>query len=54
MLDLLQHYGIEPDDHVFSILMAGSKEKADLASIRRLLDIVIGRGCWTPYLVNDS
>ncbi|KAI0012247.1 hypothetical protein F4779DRAFT_568942 [Xylariaceae sp. FL0662B] len=53
IFDLLLEHGIEPDAHVYSILLNGSKYSSDTASIRRVTDMISSRESWSVVLAND-
>ncbi|KAI1462753.1 hypothetical protein F4805DRAFT_409167 [Annulohypoxylon moriforme] len=45
--------GIEPDAHVFSILLNGSKKNLDKESVQRDVNMIEAAQGWTPVLLND-
>ncbi|KAI1090026.1 hypothetical protein F5B19DRAFT_351077 [Rostrohypoxylon terebratum] len=45
--------GIEPDAHVFSILLNGAKKAFDMESFQRDVDMIEATKGWTPVLLND-
>ncbi|KAI1389483.1 uncharacterized protein F4822DRAFT_398478 [Hypoxylon trugodes] len=53
IFDLLIERGIEPDAHVFSILLNGSKQTLDMESLERNVNMIEASNAWTPHLVND-
>ncbi|KAI0387149.1 hypothetical protein F5Y04DRAFT_243120 [Hypomontagnella monticulosa] len=53
IFDLLNQYGIEPDAHVFSILLNGSKLALDFESMQRILSMIQARKGWSVRLIND-
>ncbi|RYP91789.1 hypothetical protein DL770_002133 [Monosporascus sp. CRB-9-2] len=53
IFDLLLQHNFEPDAHVFSILLNGSKNSFDIPSTRKLIEIVFSRGAWTEVIVDE-
>ncbi|KAI1806811.1 hypothetical protein F4811DRAFT_509382 [Daldinia bambusicola] len=53
IFDLLKNYGIEPDPHIFSILINGAKQALDIQSLSRIAFMIERRKAWFIYLVND-
>ncbi|KAI0912289.1 hypothetical protein F4823DRAFT_221732 [Ustulina deusta] len=49
---MLQH-GLQPDHHVYSILLNGSKRNLDSTSLDHIFHIITSRNAWSPVLVND-
>ncbi|KAI1207241.1 uncharacterized protein F4807DRAFT_192238 [Annulohypoxylon truncatum] len=45
--------GIEPDAHVFSILLNGAKKQLDGEYVQRDVDMIEATDGWTPVLLND-
>ncbi|KAH9892329.1 hypothetical protein F4778DRAFT_750222 [Xylariomycetidae sp. FL2044] len=53
ILDLLVQHGIEPDAHVYSILLDGLKERRDMNYIERIIEMIESRNAWTSVHVNN-
>ncbi|KAI1649225.1 uncharacterized protein F4817DRAFT_332156 [Daldinia loculata] len=53
IFDLLAKRGIEPDPHIFSILINGAKHALDFESLHRIVAMIEARQVWSLYLVND-
>ncbi|KAK7755987.1 hypothetical protein SLS62_001929 [Diatrype stigma] len=53
IFDLLLEHNFEPDPHVFSILLNGSKKSFEVPSIRKIIEIVFSRDAWTGIIVYD-
>ncbi|KAI0108451.1 hypothetical protein F4814DRAFT_427967 [Daldinia grandis] len=53
IFDLLAGRGIEPDPHIFSILINGAKHALDFESLHRIAVMIEARKVWSLYLVND-
>ncbi|KAI1396320.1 hypothetical protein F4819DRAFT_475678 [Hypoxylon fuscum] len=53
IFNLLIQRGIEPDAHVFSILLNGTKQALDFESLRRIVNMTEASEGWSPYLLND-
>ncbi|KAI8966598.1 hypothetical protein F5Y11DRAFT_308718 [Daldinia sp. FL1419] len=53
IFDLLADRDIEPDPHIFSILMNGAKIALDVESLRRIYIMIEARKLWSTHLVND-
>ncbi|KAJ8127038.1 hypothetical protein O1611_g6600 [Lasiodiplodia mahajangana] len=53
IFDLMLQYGLEPDQHVYSILLNGSKHNPDDAFLEQIFSIITSRNAWSPVLVND-
>ncbi|KAI1371988.1 hypothetical protein F4677DRAFT_433664 [Hypoxylon crocopeplum] len=53
IFDNLIQRGIEPDTHVFSILLSGSKRTLDTEFLQRIVNVIEAHRAWSPYLVND-
>ncbi|KAI1133407.1 hypothetical protein F5Y10DRAFT_228969 [Nemania abortiva] len=53
VFDLMLQYGLEPDQHVYSILLNGSKRNPGDASLEHIFNIITSRNAWSPVLVND-
>ncbi|OTB09219.1 hypothetical protein M426DRAFT_134725 [Hypoxylon sp. CI-4A] len=53
IFDSLVQRGIEPDAHVFSTLINGSKRVLDAESLRHAVDMTEASKGWSPHLVND-
>ncbi|KAI1435181.1 hypothetical protein GGR50DRAFT_658058 [Xylaria sp. CBS 124048] len=50
---LMLQYGIEPDLHVYSILLNGSKHAADMDFTEKVFEIIKLGNAWSPVIVND-
>ncbi|KAK6951089.1 hypothetical protein Daesc_007619 [Daldinia eschscholtzii] len=53
IFDLLAHRNIQPDAHIFSILINGAKHALDIESLQRIVNMIDARKAWFLYLVND-
>jgi pentatricopeptide repeat protein len=53
IFDLMLQHGLEPDHHVYSILLNGAKKNLDSASVERIFQIIRSRNAWSTVLVND-
>ncbi|KAI1112202.1 hypothetical protein F5Y14DRAFT_280678 [Nemania sp. NC0429] len=53
IFDLMLQYRLEPDQHVYSILLNASKTHLDSDSLARIFDIIASRNKWSPILLND-
>ncbi|KAI4598842.1 hypothetical protein KJ359_002735 [Pestalotiopsis sp. 9143b] len=53
VFDLLLEYGIEPDPHVYAILLHASKKDLNVESIRRLLASIHSHNVWNATMLND-
>ncbi|KAI0100131.1 hypothetical protein GGR51DRAFT_533183 [Nemania sp. FL0031] len=53
VFDLMLQYGLEPDQHVYSILLNGSKHNPGDAFLEQIFGIITSRNAWSPVLVND-
>ncbi|ORY59565.1 uncharacterized protein BCR38DRAFT_351128 [Pseudomassariella vexata] len=53
IFDLLLERGIEPDAHVYSILLKASKKELDISSIRLIMSTVHSKKLWSPIILND-
>ncbi|KAJ2972102.1 hypothetical protein NUW58_g9253 [Xylaria curta] len=53
IFDIMLQHGVEPDRHVFSILLNGSKRNLDSASLERIFHIIASRDAWFTILLND-
>ncbi|KAI0514509.1 hypothetical protein F5B22DRAFT_230650 [Xylaria bambusicola] len=53
IFDLMLQHGLEPDQHVYSILLNGSKQSLDSASFESIFNIITARNDWSPILLND-
>ncbi|KAI8633776.1 hypothetical protein F5Y19DRAFT_471031 [Xylariaceae sp. FL1651] len=53
IFDLMLQHGLEPDPHVYSILLNGSKRNLDVGSTEQIFNIIKSRNAWSPILIND-
>ncbi|KAJ3568615.1 hypothetical protein NPX13_g6357 [Xylaria arbuscula] len=53
IFELMLQHGLEPDRHVYSILLNGSKQNLDSASFESIFNIISARNDWSPVLLND-
>ncbi|KAK5628609.1 hypothetical protein RRF57_004324 [Xylaria bambusicola] len=53
IFDLMLQHGLEPDRHVYSILLNGSKQSLDSACFESIFNIITARNDWSPILLND-
>ncbi|KAI1156858.1 hypothetical protein F4825DRAFT_401221 [Nemania diffusa] len=53
IFDLMLEYGLEPDQHVYSILLNGAKHHLDSGFLEQIFGIITSRNAWSPILVND-
>ncbi|KAI1331724.1 hypothetical protein F5Y16DRAFT_407943 [Xylariaceae sp. FL0255] len=53
ILDIILQHRLEPDLHVYSILLNGSKELMDVDSTEQIVGIIKSRQAWSTVLVND-
>ncbi|KAI0974047.1 hypothetical protein F4678DRAFT_424414 [Xylaria arbuscula] len=53
IFDIMLQNGLEPDSHVYSILLNGSKLDFDSASFGHIFNIITSRNAWSPILLND-
>ncbi|KAI0407649.1 hypothetical protein F4802DRAFT_552784 [Xylaria palmicola] len=53
VFDLMLQYGLQPDPYVYSILLNGSKQSLDLASIEQIFHIITSNYAWSPILLTD-
>ena len=53
IFELMLQHGLEPDRHVYSILLNGSKQNLDSASFESIFNIITARNDWSPVLLND-
>ncbi|GAW18525.1 hypothetical protein ANO14919_080010 [Xylariales sp. No.14919] len=53
IFDLMLQYGLEPDQHVYSILLNGSTQNFDSVSFEQIFNIITSRTAWSPVLLND-
>ncbi|KAI1303347.1 hypothetical protein F5Y03DRAFT_360164 [Xylaria venustula] len=53
IFDIMLQNGLEPDSHVYSILLNGSKLDLDSASFGHIFNIITSRNAWSPVLLND-
>ncbi|KAI6092122.1 hypothetical protein F4821DRAFT_224946 [Hypoxylon rubiginosum] len=53
IFNLLIQRRIQPDVHVFSILLNGAKNALDIESLQRVVNVIGASKSWSPYLVND-
>lgn len=53
IFDLMLQYRLEPDQHVYSILLNASKIHLDSDSLARIFSIISSRNEWSPILLND-
>ncbi|KAI3322417.1 hypothetical protein HD806DRAFT_124135 [Xylariaceae sp. AK1471] len=53
IFDLMLQHGFEPDPHVYSILLNGSKQNLDTGSTEQIFKIIGSRNAWSPVLIND-
>jgi len=51
--NMLIENGIPTDDTLYSILLNDAKKRLDLATIRRVMDIVEKQNLFSPYIVTD-
>lgn len=53
IFDLMLQYRLEPDQHVYSILLNASKTQLDSASLARIFSIITSQNQWSHVLLND-
>ncbi|KAI1355196.1 hypothetical protein F5Y01DRAFT_200679 [Xylaria sp. FL0043] len=53
VFDLMLQYRLEPDLHVYSILLNGSKQDLDTTSLEHIFNIITSDNAWSPVLLND-
>ncbi|KAI0434301.1 hypothetical protein F5Y09DRAFT_296554 [Xylaria sp. FL1042] len=53
IFDLMLQRGLEPDHHVYSILLNGSKHDLDSTALGHIFNIITSRSAWAPVLLND-
>ncbi|KAI0479624.1 hypothetical protein F4859DRAFT_441980 [Xylaria cf. heliscus] len=53
IFELMLEYGLEPDQHVYSILLNASKENHDIDSLEQISKIITSRNAWSTPLMND-
>ncbi|KAL7623371.1 hypothetical protein AAE478_007052 [Parahypoxylon ruwenzoriense] len=53
IFNILMQYNIDPDAHVFSVLLNGSKHNMDVESLENIVDMIEPSKAWTPVLLND-
>ncbi|KAI0017675.1 hypothetical protein F4780DRAFT_574850 [Xylariomycetidae sp. FL0641] len=53
VLDIMLQRGMEPDTHVYSILLNAAKKNMDFASAQRIIHMIHANDAWTPLLATD-
>lgn len=53
IFDLMLQYRLEPDQHVYSILLNASKVQLDSGSLSKIFGIITSQNKWSPILLND-
>ncbi|KAH8156226.1 hypothetical protein CIB48_g12021 [Xylaria polymorpha] len=53
IFELMFQLGLEPDQHVYSILLNASKQNHDMVSLERIFNIITSRNAWSTTLMND-
>ncbi|RYC62913.1 hypothetical protein CHU98_g3277 [Xylaria longipes] len=53
IFELMLQHGIEPDQHVYSILLNASKLNHDMVSLEKIFKVITFRNAWSTVLLND-